>query len=204
MARAGDQSGVAAGLVDDVAKRAHDAASWLDSRDPGSLLEEARSFARRRPGAFLAIAAGVGVVAGRLSRSLVDEHRDESSGSSGTAEFASTGEYAGTTGYSGTTGYGETTAYGETTSIGTGSLAATGVGDAGMPSATSPTTATTSSVPVTPGAGPDVVGSMPGDELPGAHRSTQPMTPDGTATPIDDEGILGAPVDDDVTIRGER
>jgi len=37
-----------------------------------------------------------------------------------------------------------------------------------------------------------------------AHRSTQPMTPDGTATPIDDEGILGAPMDDDVTIRGER
>jgi hypothetical protein len=28
--------------------------------------------------------------------------------------------------------------------------------------------------------------------------------PDGTPTPIDDEGMLGAPVDDDVAFRGER
>jgi hypothetical protein len=208
MARSGDQSGVAAGLVDDVARRAGDAASWLDSRDPGSLLEEARSFARRRPGAFLAIAAGVGVVAGRLSRSLVDEAREESSGPSGTSQFTGTTEYAGTTGYVGTTGYGETAGYGGTTSVGTGSLGATGIGDAGMPSATSPTTRTTASVPVTPGASPEAVGAgaatVPGDELPGAHRSSQPIMPDGTPTPIDDEGMLGAPVDDDVAFRGER
>ena len=36
-------------------------------------------FARRRPGTFLALAAGVGVVAGRLSRSLADEARDSDS-----------------------------------------------------------------------------------------------------------------------------
>ena len=76
MAGSADQDGMAKGLVDDVARRAGDAATWLDQRDPGSLLEEARSFARQRPGTFLAIAAGVGVLAGRLSRSLVDEARD--------------------------------------------------------------------------------------------------------------------------------
>ena len=75
MAGAADQDGMARGLVEDVARRADEAARWLDQRDPGSLLEEARSFARQRPGTFLAIAAGVGVLAGRLSRSLIDESR---------------------------------------------------------------------------------------------------------------------------------
>ncbi len=83
MAGGADSDGMAKGLVEDVSRRAHDAAQWLDSRDPGSLLEEARSFARQRPGTFLAIAAGVGVLAGRLSRGLVDEARDSDS-SSGT------------------------------------------------------------------------------------------------------------------------
>ena len=45
-------------------------ASWLDGRDPGSLLTEVKSFARQRPGTFLLLAAGAGVLAGRLSRSL--------------------------------------------------------------------------------------------------------------------------------------
>jgi gas vesicle protein len=93
MADGSDQDGVARGLVDDVARRAGDAASWLDTRSPGSLLDEARGFARRRPGAFLAIAAGVGVVAGRLSRSLIDEAREESDRSTGGS--AATGQYAG-------------------------------------------------------------------------------------------------------------
>src|SRR6478735_5899436 len=42
MAGAADQDGMAVGLVDDVARRAGEAATWLDQRDPGSLLEEAR------------------------------------------------------------------------------------------------------------------------------------------------------------------
>jgi len=89
MAGAADQDGMARGLVEDVARRADEAARWLDQRDPGSLLEEARSFARQRPGAFLAIAAGVGVLAGRLSRSLIDESRD--SGPSDDSRTSSSG-----------------------------------------------------------------------------------------------------------------
>ena len=45
-------------------------ASWLENRDPGSLLEEVKSFARQRPGTFLLAAAGAGLLAGRLGRSL--------------------------------------------------------------------------------------------------------------------------------------
>ena len=45
-------------------------ASWLENRDPGSLLEEVKSFARQRPGTFLLVAAGAGLLAGRLGRSL--------------------------------------------------------------------------------------------------------------------------------------
>ncbi|WP_427131572.1 hypothetical protein [Pseudarthrobacter sp. S9] len=72
MAVASDQPGVASDLVRQAAERSSSVASWLDDRDPGSLLEEVKSFARRRPGAFLLLAAGAGVLAGRLSRSLSD------------------------------------------------------------------------------------------------------------------------------------
>ena len=141
MAGAADSDGMAKGLVEDVSRRAHDAAQWLDSRDPGSLLEEARSFARQRPGTFLAIAAGVGVLAGRLSRGLVDEARDSDS-SSGTGTPAYGAADYGTSGYATTSG-----------GYGTGSLGATGsTAGTGIPTATSPTTSTTESTPITPGA----------------------------------------------------
>jgi hypothetical protein len=70
MARASDQPGVATDLVRQAAERSSAVASWLDGRDPGSLLDEVKSFARQRPGTFLLLAAGAGVLAGRLSRSL--------------------------------------------------------------------------------------------------------------------------------------
>ena len=193
MANSADQDGMARGLVEDVSRRAHDAATWLDSRDPGSVLEEARSFARQRPGAFLAIAAGVGVIAGRLSRSLVDEARDSSD--------SGTGGYEGSvTNYS-STGY-STTAGG----YGTGSLGATGSnGGTGMPTATSPTTATTESTPITPGASPSALSegmaTTPTGDLPGPHASTQPIAPDGTPRPIGSDGHLTAEGDD--ALRGQ-
>jgi hypothetical protein len=70
MANASDQPGVASDLVRQAAERSQSAASWLDNRDPGSLLDEVKSFARQRPGTFLLLAAGAGVLAGRLGRSL--------------------------------------------------------------------------------------------------------------------------------------
>jgi hypothetical protein len=70
MARASDQPGVASDLVRQAADRSQSVASWLDARDPGSLLNEVQTFARRRPGTFLLLAAGAGILAGRLTKGL--------------------------------------------------------------------------------------------------------------------------------------
>ena len=70
MADAPDQQGVASDLIRQAADRSESVASWLDNRDPGSLLDEVKSFARQRPGTFLLVAAGAGLLAGRLGRSL--------------------------------------------------------------------------------------------------------------------------------------
>lgn len=86
MAEASSQPGVATDLVRQAAERSSSVASWLDARDPGSLLSEVKGFARQRPGTFLLLAAGAGILAGRLSRSL----------SAGAPESAST--YPGTGG----------------------------------------------------------------------------------------------------------
>ena len=70
MADASNEPGVASDLVRQAADRSQSVASWLDGRDPGSLLNEVQTFARQRPGTFLLLAAGAGVLAGRLGRSL--------------------------------------------------------------------------------------------------------------------------------------
>lgn len=72
-----EHSGVATELVSQARERVDGAAEWLDGREPGDLLEEIRSFARRRPGAFLLGAAVAGVLAGRLTRGVVATHSDE-------------------------------------------------------------------------------------------------------------------------------
>ncbi|GAB3032334.1 hypothetical protein GCM10027052_06540 [Parafrigoribacterium mesophilum] len=63
--------GLAGNLVREAAERTGSFAQWLDARDPGSLLDEVKGFARRRPGTFIAIAAVAGVAIGRLTRAVV-------------------------------------------------------------------------------------------------------------------------------------
>lgn len=70
--------GMAADLARQAADRAHTASQWLEQREPGDVLAELTSFARRRPGAFLAGAAALGFVGGRLVRGLADDARDDS------------------------------------------------------------------------------------------------------------------------------
>ncbi|MDK1360043.1 hypothetical protein QNO00_07150 [Arthrobacter sp. zg-Y1219] len=70
MADNSDQPGVASDLVRQAAERSSSVAEWLDSRNPGSLVEEVKGFARQRPVAFLALAAGAGFLAGRLNKGL--------------------------------------------------------------------------------------------------------------------------------------
>jgi hypothetical protein len=77
MANNADSPGVASDLVQQAATRAGSVATWLDGRDPGALLDEVKSFARKRPGTFIGLAAVAGVVAGRLTRSLTSVAADE-------------------------------------------------------------------------------------------------------------------------------
>ena len=70
MAKSSDQQGVATDLAHQVADKAHQFAGWLEDHEPADVLTELRSFARRRPGGFLAAALAAGAVAGRLARGL--------------------------------------------------------------------------------------------------------------------------------------
>lgn len=70
MAERGGQNGVATEFARQAAGRLASAAAWLEKREPADLLDEARNFARRRPGAFLIGAAVAGLAAGRLTRGL--------------------------------------------------------------------------------------------------------------------------------------
>nr|WP_240720213.1 hypothetical protein [Pseudarthrobacter sp. NamB4] len=73
MADAPEQQGVASALIRQAAERASAAASWIEGKDPATLLGDVRSFARRSPGTFLLLAAGAGLLAGRLVRGLQPE-----------------------------------------------------------------------------------------------------------------------------------
>jgi len=73
MADRNEQPGLATDLARQASTRAHEAPQWLEQREPSGLLDEVKTFARRRPGAFLAIALGAGLAAGRLTRGLKDE-----------------------------------------------------------------------------------------------------------------------------------
>lgn len=85
------EGGTAQQLVQQVAQRADSAASWLEGRDPGSLLDEVTGFARRRPGAFLLIAAGAGLLAGRLTRGMTGGSGSSGSPTSGGPAGSATG-----------------------------------------------------------------------------------------------------------------
>jgi ElaB/YqjD/DUF883 family membrane-anchored ribosome-binding protein len=103
-------SGMASNLVSQAASRAGDVAGWLENREPADLLDEVKRFARRRPGLFIAIAAGTGIVVGRLAKSLAggDDSSDNDGYSTDQQSFSSPTEttgYADTTGYAGTSGY---------------------------------------------------------------------------------------------------
>jgi hypothetical protein len=55
-----------------VSDRVRALGTYLEGREPGDLLGDARDFARRRPGTFLLGALAAGVVAGRMFRATAD------------------------------------------------------------------------------------------------------------------------------------
>ncbi|MFE5407363.1 hypothetical protein [Microbacterium sp. NPDC056569] len=81
-------SGVATNAVRAVGEQTRRVADWLEQREPADVVHEVRTFARRHTGAFLAIAVGVGLVAGRVTRALVSDARDSERGTGGTLGYA--------------------------------------------------------------------------------------------------------------------
>jgi len=71
MASKSDESGPMSDLAQEASRRVGEISHWLDNHEPADLLDEVKRFARRRPVAFLAIAAGAGVLAGRVTRGAV-------------------------------------------------------------------------------------------------------------------------------------
>ena len=80
----GGQAGLATDLAQQASVKVHDLAGWLDQHEPGDLLDEVRSLARRKPGTFLLGALAAGVVAGRLTRGAVDATRSDTGDGSAT------------------------------------------------------------------------------------------------------------------------
>lgn len=77
MAGAQEANGPLAGLASQGQELSERAASWLRDNDPDQALAGVRRYAARNPWTFLAIAAGAGLVAGRLARGLQGAASDD-------------------------------------------------------------------------------------------------------------------------------
>ncbi|MCP2032994.1 ElaB/YqjD/DUF883 family membrane-anchored ribosome-binding protein [Okibacterium sp. HSC-33S16] len=83
-------SGMASNLVSQAANRVGDVAGWLENSDPAGMLDDVKRFARRRPGVFIALAAGAGIVVGRLAKSLTSGDDSTTSSTTSGPTFNST------------------------------------------------------------------------------------------------------------------
>ncbi|GAA3390701.1 hypothetical protein [Cryptosporangium minutisporangium] len=98
----GDQSALTAELSQRASTYARRFADYLDERGPDAVLDDVRSFARRRPGTFLLLAGAAGVVAGRVFRSVSAASGGDSGGGS-TSSASLVDERSTYSGYSDTT-----------------------------------------------------------------------------------------------------
>jgi len=73
LAERSDESGPVTQFAQDAATRLRRAGDWLEDREPARLVDEVKTYARRHPGMFLAGAAILGVVAGRMAKNLAGE-----------------------------------------------------------------------------------------------------------------------------------
>lgn len=93
MAERGDQPGMAADLARQAARTSRSVARWLEARGPEDVVAEVKVFARRRPTMFIAVAAGVGLLAGRLTRGLTDSRDNEDEPVAGHGSSASSSDW---------------------------------------------------------------------------------------------------------------
>jgi len=80
---ASGSGGMATSAVRTIGEQTRRAADWLEQREPADVVRDVRGYARRHTGAFLVIALGVGIVAGRLTRALVSDARNGDQGADG-------------------------------------------------------------------------------------------------------------------------
>jgi len=113
----GGAPGPARDLIQQASGKLEEFGSWLQNREPAELLDEVRSYARRKPGTFLLGAAVAGVLAGRLTSGIKAAH-------TGSGSLLSSGSNNGSGNASGNwaveqnptyTGYAETGTYGQST-----------------------------------------------------------------------------------------
>lgn len=137
---AGQSSGLAAEVAQQVADKARSLSSHLEGREPTDLLEDVRGFARRRPGAFLLGALAAGMVAGRLTKGA-KEANDQQDGYPQQRQTSLQGgvpPVTGTSTWSGSTDQPAAPTYGSPGV--TAPPAAPGGGTPGYPAATPPAT----------------------------------------------------------------
>ncbi len=77
MVSGSSESGALTDLAAQASRKVSEAGSWLESHEPRELVDELTRFARRRPVAFLVGAGVAGAVAGRLTRGLAANAKDE-------------------------------------------------------------------------------------------------------------------------------
>lgn len=140
MASGSQESGPLTDLAHQASRKGGEVAHWLQDREPSDVLEEVRSYARRRPGTFLVLCGLAGVVAGRLTRSAVasrtsldsrdDDELGRSRGDAGDGHTTERAHYVTTDGGAGS----------GTTSVGTGDATAPEGGSATGRTAGGPST----------------------------------------------------------------
>jgi hypothetical protein len=123
-----EQSGPVADLAQQASRKAGEVGRWLENKEPSEVLDDVRSFARRRPAMFLGLSALAGVIVGRLGRGAMAantsvDSKDGSSYGYGGSYSGTPGRYATTapdTGYSTgyDTGYSQAGSYGGDTATG--------------------------------------------------------------------------------------
>ena len=101
----GSGQGMAADLAREVSSRVRSISTQIESREPAELLDDVRSFARRKPGVFLLGALVAGVAVGRVFRATADGAAAASLAQPSTTDTYGT-DYATGTGYSSGTGAG--------------------------------------------------------------------------------------------------
>jgi gas vesicle protein len=75
----GGESGPVTQVVREASGRIMRVGQWLEVREPGHVVNEVKTYARRHPGVFLVAAAVLGVVAGRLTKNATGQTSDDDS-----------------------------------------------------------------------------------------------------------------------------